>query len=161
MTWFAGVKTVGELRKKYKELLKRYHPDNSDGSVEITQEINREYDLVFGGLRHDKDAEGRTYNDDENKRFKAVLNEIIGYNMDIEVIGSWIWAFLCYPYKDRLKELGFKYAPKKKAWIWHEGAYVRFNRKEMPLSSIREKYGSQKLKKQCHQLQFTGIYQGK
>lgn len=32
--FFEGVKDVQELRKKYKELLKQYHPDNG-GSVEI------------------------------------------------------------------------------------------------------------------------------
>lgn len=44
--WFAGVKTVEELRKRYRELLKMYHPDNMNGSVEITQEINAEFDVV-------------------------------------------------------------------------------------------------------------------
>lgn len=26
--WFAGVKTVEGLRKRYRELWKKYHPDN-------------------------------------------------------------------------------------------------------------------------------------
>ena len=30
MKYFAGVKTVEELRKKYRELLKKYHPDNEN-----------------------------------------------------------------------------------------------------------------------------------
>ena len=34
-TYFAGVKTIEELRQKYRELLKKYHPDNEGGSVEI------------------------------------------------------------------------------------------------------------------------------
>ena len=33
---------IEELRKRYRELLKMYHPDNENGSVEITQEINAE-----------------------------------------------------------------------------------------------------------------------
>ncbi len=37
--YFAGIKTVEELRKRYKELLKKYHSDNENGSIEITQEI--------------------------------------------------------------------------------------------------------------------------
>ena len=49
------------------------------------------------------------YTCEENVRFKAILNEIAAYNMDIEFIGSWIWTFKCYPYKDKLKALGFKY----------------------------------------------------
>lgn len=45
--WFAGVKTVEDLRKRYRELLKKYYPDNENGSIEATQEINAEYDCVF------------------------------------------------------------------------------------------------------------------
>ena len=41
--WFENVTTIEELRKRYRELLKMYHPDNENGSVEITQEINTEY----------------------------------------------------------------------------------------------------------------------
>ena len=52
--WFIGVKTVEELRKRYRELLKMYHPDNEKGSVEITQEINAEYDLVFSILSRER-----------------------------------------------------------------------------------------------------------
>lgn len=50
--FFEGVKDVQELRKKYKELLKQYHPDNG-GSVEIMQEINAEYDKLFKVLPKD------------------------------------------------------------------------------------------------------------
>ena len=54
--WFTGVKTVEELRKKYRELLKKYHPDNESGSVEITQEINAEYDNLAKMYAMDVDA---------------------------------------------------------------------------------------------------------
>lgn len=45
--YFTGIKTVEELRRKYRELLKKYHPDNDGVSVEITQAINAEYDALF------------------------------------------------------------------------------------------------------------------
>lgn len=35
-TYFKDFQTLDELRKQYKELLKKYHPDNENGSVEIT-----------------------------------------------------------------------------------------------------------------------------
>ena len=47
MKWFKNVITVEELRKEYRRLLKLYHPDNENGSVEVTQEINAEYDRLF------------------------------------------------------------------------------------------------------------------
>lgn len=49
--YFTGVKTVEELQKRYRELLRKYHPDNKNGSTEITQQINQEYDALFDHLK--------------------------------------------------------------------------------------------------------------
>ncbi len=40
-TYFKNVQTLDELRKQYKDILKRYHPDNG-GSEDITKAINVE-----------------------------------------------------------------------------------------------------------------------
>lgn len=48
--YFEDVKSIEELRQRYRKLLKKYHPDNEGGSVEITQEINAEYDRLFDVL---------------------------------------------------------------------------------------------------------------
>ncbi|RAZ94948.1 J domain-containing protein, partial [Klebsiella oxytoca] len=47
MKYFNNVNTLEELRRQYKELLKKYHPDNPQGSTEACQEINAEYDRLF------------------------------------------------------------------------------------------------------------------
>ena len=52
-TYFKDVQTLDELRKQYRDLLKKYHPDNENGSVEITQEINAEYERLFKILKED------------------------------------------------------------------------------------------------------------
>ena len=149
--YFNGVKTVAELRKKYRELLKKFHPDNENGSVEITQEINSEYDRLFAILSKENNSDGQSYTYEENEHFKAILNEIIGFNLTVEIIGSWIWCFDCYSYKDQLKALGFTWCSKKKAWVWHSEPYRRHHKKEIPLNDIRAKYGSQMVKKQSFQ----------
>ena len=149
--WLREVKTIEELRKRYRELLKMYHPDNEKGNVEITQEINAEYDLVFSILIREKQEDSQSYTQEENEQFKAIMNAIIGFNITIEVIGNWIWCFDCYPYKDQLKALGFTWCSKKKAWTFHSGEYRRHHKKEIPLSHIREKYGSQKVKNKARQ----------
>ncbi len=145
MKWFQEVNNRDELRWQYKKLLLRHHPDNG-GKVSDMQEINAEYDLLFDRLKAENKSEGQSYTYDEkeeNTVFKEVLNVIIGYRMDIEIIGSWVWCFECYAYKENLKELGFKYAPKKKAWTWHFGDYKRYHKVEISLEDIRMKYGSQ------------------
>lgn len=53
--WFKDITTVGELRTRYKKLLKKYHPDNG-GSLYIIQEINAEYNAVFAILRHQNET---------------------------------------------------------------------------------------------------------
>ena len=41
--FFAGVNNLSALRKRYKDLLKIYHPDKKCGDTDTIQEINREY----------------------------------------------------------------------------------------------------------------------
>ena len=150
MKWFKHIKTIEELRKEYKKLLKKYHPDNANGSIEITQEINAEYDLVFANLSKDNNADNNSYSQEEDEQFRAILNAVINFNITIEIIGTWVWCFDCYAVKDQLKELGFKWANKKKAWVWHADEYTRRYKKDIPLDDIRAKYGSQEVKRKAN-----------
>ena len=143
--YFAEIRTVEELRKKYRELLKMYHPDNG-GDEETMKEINRQYDDAFARMSHENktDEESTAYDGKaENEAFKAVVNDIIHINADIEIIGTWIWIHGGYEYRELLKSVGFKFAPRKKCWCWHYGEYKRYHKKEVSLSEIRMKYGSQ------------------
>lgn len=151
--WFKEVTTIEELRKEYWRLLKEFHPDNPNGSIEATQEINAEYDLVFSALNKETKEDNQSYTydkEEENKAFKERINQIIHINADIENIGSWVWVHNGYEYKELLKSVGFRYAPKKKCWCWHFGEYHRHYGKEIPLDEIRQKYGSQTVKKQSY-----------
>lgn len=42
--FFKGVKNPLSLKKRYKDLIKIFHPDNLSGDTEIIQMINREYE---------------------------------------------------------------------------------------------------------------------
>lgn len=44
--FFVGVADKKALKKRYKDLLKIYHPDNASGDIGTVQEINREYDRL-------------------------------------------------------------------------------------------------------------------
>lgn len=44
--FFMGVGNETALKKRYKDLIKIYHPDNLDGDTGTIQEINREYDAL-------------------------------------------------------------------------------------------------------------------
>ena len=43
---FAGVKNLLALKKRYKDLLKIFHPDNIAGDKAVVQEINKEYERL-------------------------------------------------------------------------------------------------------------------
>ncbi len=44
--FFRGVANQQSLKKRYKDLIKIYHPDNADGDNTVVLEINREYDYL-------------------------------------------------------------------------------------------------------------------
>lgn len=50
--FFRGVKNPLALKKRYKDLIKIFHPDNVAGDKEIIQMINKEYE----NLKHDYDT---------------------------------------------------------------------------------------------------------
>lgn len=45
--WFAGIQTADELKKRYRDLLKIYHPDNQAGDTGAAQQIQEEYDKLL------------------------------------------------------------------------------------------------------------------
>lgn len=44
--FFIGVNNEGSLKRRYRDLIKIYHPDNVGGDTCTIQEINREYDYL-------------------------------------------------------------------------------------------------------------------
>lgn len=154
--WFkeSEVITVEELRKSYRKLLKKYHPDNVGGSVEATQEINAEYEKIFAKLSRESNTGNESSSKEEkaeDQAFREVLNSIIHIDADIEIIGSWIWVHGGYKYREFLKSIGFRFAPKKKSWCWHFGEYKRYHKRELTIDQIRMKYGSEKVKNKARQ----------
>lgn len=56
--FFAGVNGLGALKKRYKDLLKIYHPDNKCGDTDTIQEINKEYQRLLEKMKG-RDANGK------------------------------------------------------------------------------------------------------
>lgn len=155
MKWFTNVRTVEELRKQYRQLMKKHHPDVG-GSTEDAKQINAEYDRLYAVLSRQeaqKRPQGeREYKDTtedkaaEDKAIRAVLDALAGIDADVEIIGSWVWITRgSYPYRELLKSLNFHYVSKKKAWYFHADEYHRRSKREVTLEQIREKYGSERV----------------
>lgn len=154
MKYFKNVNTLEELRKQYKELLKKHHPDNG-GSEEATKAINAVYEQLFKVLknRHESKASGAesksSYNDmkydfTEDVKLREVLQKIIHFEgITIEICGSFIWVSgNTYQYKKQFKEFGFLWASQKKQWYWRPETYVKRSHKTLSMQDIRNYYGS-------------------
>ena len=160
--YFINVNTLEQLRRQYKDLLKRFHPDNG-GSEEVMKAVNVEYDKLFKVLRdrhESKSADGQngtdsaksTYNanmyDWENdKALREVLQKIINFSgIEIEIAGQWIWiSGNTYAYRKDLKDIGFKWASTKKQWYWHSEIFRKRSHRTLSMEDIRNYYGSTKV----------------
>lgn len=47
LKYFSALDTDADLKKRYRALSKRHHPDTSTGNVEVMKEINLEYEYVL------------------------------------------------------------------------------------------------------------------
>lgn len=149
MKYFKNVNTLEELRKEYKKLLKKYHPDNAGGSEEATKEINNEYEKLFDILKNQSSSqkEKEQFNAKMDEAFRDILNQIIDLDVDVEIIGTWIWVGgNTYAIKETLKRLGFNWIGKRKMWAWHEEEYTKRRNSNKTLDELRSYYGSEVIK---------------
>lgn len=104
MKYFQSVTTLEDLKKQYKKLAKKHHPDLG-GKHEDFIELKNEYDKLFEKLNTKTETSGA---------YQNIIDELIKYDLEIEIIGTWVWVTgNTYSLKKELKELGFKWASKK------------------------------------------------
>ena len=142
-------KTLEDLKKQYRKLAFRHHPDKS-GDTDTMKAVNNEYDNLFKELKDiHKTKDGETYTakqatSETPDQFKDLINELM--KMDdiiVEIIGCFVWVTgNTKPHREKLKELKFQWHNKKSAWYLKPENYRRKSRKEYGLDEIREMYGS-------------------
>lgn len=139
--YFTNVTTIEELKKQYRKLAKQYHPDIT-GDNEPMKVINNEYEFLFSKLSN-SNTNNTSHVDDG---FRDIIDQLIQFNIDIEICGSWIWlSGNTYSIKEQLKTLGFSWAAQKKQWYWKPADYIRKGKKSMSMDWIRDHYGSEKI----------------
>lgn len=152
MKYFKGIKDLNELRRVYRTLALKYHPDKGGDTV-IMQEINDEYDRLSKNLieNNPEFSEGRkVYESEVSEDLKEKVSQVVILpGVSVEIIGSWIWVTGdTKPVKDKLKEAEFKFSRKKSAWYWHRGYYRKLSKKHFDLEDIRSMWGSEKVEKE-------------
>lgn len=152
-TYFKGIDNLEDLRKEYRKLAKKLHPDCGGNEAEF-KAMSDEYEKVFAELERagrktatNKEAHEKKYDAGLDQEIRDIINKIIHLNIDIEVCGSWIWCSgNTYTCKDELKANGFKWCSNKKMWAWHPADYVKKSRKSVSMNDIRNLYGSETIK---------------
>lgn len=153
MKWFKDINSLDELRKAYKKLVVKHHPDNG-GSDEAIKSINAEYDIIFkkfkAGYEHSDsyknttERQRQTYNTVKDQKLREMVIKLSKYpKLTVEICGVWIWVSGdTKAYKEELKALGLHYARNKKSWYIHFDDFVKYGKKSASMQYIREKYGS-------------------
>lgn len=148
MKWFKDCKTLEEVKARYKQLAKQYHPDLG-GDTATMQQINRAYTEATA-----KAAKGANLTDEEteseilsSEAYRRAIEQIIHLDgITIELVFKWIWVTgNTYPVRATLKTAGFLFAPKKQAWYFRTEEYKVSKGSGKSLDEIRNKYGSEVL----------------
>jgi hypothetical protein len=147
MNFFKDCKTIDEVKARYKELAKKFHPDLGGDTVTM-QAINAEYEQACrqafkGENLTDEEADEQVRLSEE---YRQVIEQIIHLpGIIIELVGMWIWVTgETKPVRQQLKDAGLFYASKKVAWYYRAEEFKTTGSKKT-LDEIREKYGSEKV----------------
>jgi len=157
MNYFSGCQSIEEAKTLYRELLKANHPDLG-GSEEETKKIIASFEVFCRNYMNSAfsdyaDSTGNSVHADSDF-FGDILAKILSFNIRVEVIGYWIYAFESYEYRNELKELGFWFSGKHKAWVY-SGTVKSKYRTRMNLDQIRTHHGYELIKEKEERLSIT------
>jgi len=153
MNYFENCQSVEEAKKRYRELLMKYHPDHAGQEGEAaTKEIISQFNAFLNGfMSHSFNSyyEDKEWKPEEDTifDFQDILQQIINFDCEIEIIGFWIYCFKSKEIREQLKELGFWFSGKHKAWIY-SGSPKKGRASKKTLDQIRKDKGSRKVEKE-------------
>jgi len=160
MKHFSSVTSLDELKRQYKKLAFKNHPDRG-GKTEVMQEINNEYEQLLNRIINEASKDqyqdssenghgfwsSRSEHSEVEKKVKQAIDAIINLDgLDIEIIGVWVWVSGdTKQHKDKLKEAGYVWNRVQCKWVFI--GKKSNGRGRMTLDQMRELHGSQKVKK--------------
>ena len=159
MKYFKDLNSMEAVKKQYRKLAMKYHPDRG-GDEETFKQINNEYEEAMEIAKANETKKAKTKKEEDfiksqytnSKNFRSIIDKLIVLEgIEIEITGTWLWLRgNTYKYKEYLKsEFNAQWSKSKKCWfISPEGKNFRKTRgyKGKSMSSIRSTYGSTKIK---------------
>jgi len=134
--------TPSIVKQAYYTMAKLYHPDVNAAGEEMMKIIIDAYETLksyTGTIAASMQRDGRSY----SEALANALNAIIATPLDIEICGAWVWVNgNTYSYKTALKDAGYKWANKKKAWYFRPDDWKSSAHGSTTMDNIRHTYGS-------------------
>lgn len=148
--YFVGIDSIEELKKAYKRLARKHHPDLG-GDPEIMKEINAEYDCILDKLANGWKGAAKTASAGfgaVKDCFRQMIERIIALEgLEIEICGNWVWVSGdTYTHRKAIKEAGYRWASKKRMWYWRPEEFATSSHGKKTMEEIRDKYGSTGIK---------------
>ena len=158
MKYFKDLNSMEAVKKQYRKLAMKYHPDRG-GNEEIFKQINNEYEQAMEQAKINETRKAKTKKEEDfiksqymnSKNFRNIIDKLIVLEgIEIEITGTWLWLRgNTYKYKEYLKsEFNAQWSKSKKCWFISPNKDFRKTRgyKGKSMSSIRNTYGSTKIK---------------
>lgn len=149
MTYFKNVKNLEELKKEYRILSKKFHPDCGGIEAEM-KKINTMYESLFEKLKNVKSyskTEQTDQTEEKSYDFINIINALAKFQkVEIEIVGTWIWlSGETFAVKEEIKALGFKWSKGRKKWYKGEIGSKKKKGSNLTFEQMRDMYGSKKV----------------
>lgn len=152
MKYFKDCKTLEDVKKTFKELVKRLHPDNG-GNQEDFKNMMNEYQTAFNNLKDiHVSSTGETYRKQTTEtpeEFASAVDAVINIDgIDVILVGSWIWLDgNTYNHKDVIKSAGYLWSSKHKKWYYNGDKTKSRKHGKKTFQEIEIAYGAEIIKK--------------
>ena len=105
--------TIADIKKHFRELAKIYHSDYG-GTDEQFRELYSEYEYLIEHFIEKQYKDVRM-----SEMVKALINELMYYDdMELEVVGDWLWVDTSRKNDTLLKGLGFFWSSKHSKYYY-------------------------------------------
>ncbi len=161
--YFFGIETAEELKKAFRKLAVKMHPDNG-GNEEEFKAMKAEFEKLWDNLKnihtnkngeqYDTTGTDRATTETAEEFMNIIMKLMFIPDITVELCGSWIWVSgNTKEHRELLKELTFRYSANKKMWYYQRDGKRKWHKNAWSIDEIRTAYGSKVYKEEREALE--------